>query len=105
MCPFSHQLTEARDIYKKRYALARKQMALPTNTLFAGQPATNLSQKGAKITFFGETPVGSRGIFATIAGYRYVCSLSFSLSLSLYISLSLRRFESSSSGMWCVVSR
>lgn len=50
----------------------KKRVALPTNTLFAGQPATNLSKKGAKITLYGETPVGAKGIFATIKGYRCV---------------------------------
>eukprot|EP00752_Nemacystus_decipiens_P002847 g2652.t1 len=65
-----HELAPARANYNKCYGLMKKRVALPTNTLFAGQPATNLSKKGVKISLYGETPVGARGIFATIKGYR-----------------------------------
>ncbi|CAM9946034.1 unnamed protein product [Ectocarpus sp. 6 AP-2014] len=62
------ELAEARALYNKRHALAKKVVTFPTKALFGGQAVTNLSLR--KINVFGETPVGPRGVFCTIRGYR-----------------------------------
>ncbi|CAM9246092.1 unnamed protein product [Ectocarpus fasciculatus] len=64
------ELTKARALYNKRYALAKKVVTYPTNARFGGHAATNLSQGAAKVTVFGETPLGPRGVCCTIRGYR-----------------------------------
>lgn len=82
-----NQLKKARALYNERYALIKKRVAFPTNALIGGIPATNLSQKGAKITLYGEATAGSRDIFCTIAGYRCVW-LTFRLAPPLLMSVS-----------------
>lgn len=81
-----NQLNKAHALYKKRYALLKKRVAFPTNTLIGGIPATNLSRKGAKITLYGES--GSWDIFSTIAGYRCVCLTSGLVRSPLLFSVS-----------------
>lgn len=63
------QVSQARALYDKHYALQVKEVDFPTNDSFAGKGVTNLSHKGSMVTLYAERPPRSR-LFARIKHYR-----------------------------------
>ncbi|CAM9686468.1 unnamed protein product [Pylaiella littoralis] len=58
----SGELAGAKALYKKRYALVKKKIPFDSS---------NPNKKENKIILYGESPVGARGVFSTIKGYRH----------------------------------